>query len=61
MSSRREMGEFLDSAAETERTAQAKPAANPRDTRGDRLSSEDLDAEIRWFFENAVEQESARP
>jgi len=54
-------------------TAPSKPAkaipwsANPntpadsRGSGGDRLSGEDVDAQIRWFFENSVDREPLRP
>lgn len=38
-------------------------AANPSapESRGDPLSAEDVDAQIRWFFEHAREENSPRP
>ena len=56
-----------DSDASSEPTKAIPWCANPNtpaDSRGsgsDRLSGEDVDAQIRWFFENAVDREPPRP
>ncbi len=35
--------------------------SNPRATQGDPLCSENIDAQIRWFFENVLERERLSP
>jgi len=37
------------------------PPSNPREKRRDPLCSDNIDAQIRWFFENAKEQAPLRP
>lgn len=55
------MSSSPDSAASSVRTKAIPWSASPNtpaDSRGsgsDRLSGEDIDAQIRWFFENAVD------
>ena len=35
--------------------------SSPLETRGDPLCSENIDAQIRWFFENVLERERLSP
>jgi len=36
-------------------------SSSPVETRGDPLCSENIDAQIRWFFENVLEAERLAP
>jgi len=61
MSSPPESAAFPGSADRTRWSACVKTPSNPRRSGNDSLSSEDIDAQIRWFFENAIEGEPLRP
>jgi hypothetical protein len=41
--------------------AHVKTSSNPREARSDPLCSENIDAQIRWFFENASVEANILP
>jgi hypothetical protein len=61
MSSCQESSAFPGSANRTQSPAHPTAPSNPRETRSDPLCGENIDAQIRWFFENALERERLRP
>ncbi len=44
-----------------QRDARRRPLPDPLGSRSDPLSSEDIDAQIRWFFDNARERKPKHP
>lgn len=61
MSSRSKSAAFTDSANRTQWSAHLETPSGPRRAGSDQLSSEDIDAQIRWYFENVLEGEPLRP
>ena len=61
MSSRKETSALSGSARGTQWSAPSNAPANSREARRDPLGSENIDAQIRWFFENAPERDPLRP
>jgi hypothetical protein len=61
MSSRSKSVAFPDSANRTQWSAHLESPSSPRRVGSDPLSSEDIDAQIRWYFENVLEGETLRP
>jgi hypothetical protein len=47
-----------DSGQPALRVDRSAPMQAPSDFRSDRLCSEDIDSQIRWFFDNALDRES---
>jgi hypothetical protein len=52
---------YQDSDRDTQWVARTPALPDPPGSRSDPLSSEDIDDQIRWFFENALERKSPRP
>jgi hypothetical protein len=61
MSSHSKSAALPASANRTEWSAHLKTPSSPRRAGSDPLSSEDIDAQIRWYFENVLEGETLRP
>jgi hypothetical protein len=59
MSSHRESSTAASSARASQSPVHLTAPSNPRGTHGDPLCSENIDAQIRWFFENVIERERA--
>jgi hypothetical protein len=57
MSSRPEFASFRGSANSEQFSSQFKTQPNPRRSASTPFSSESIDDQIRWFFENAPEGE----
>ncbi len=54
MSNGKDSGSYQESVGETRRFARLPVMPDP-------LSSEDIDAQIRWFFENTPERKPLHP
>jgi hypothetical protein len=61
MSNTKGTASHLDSDQSTQRAARPSAIQNPLGSRGDPISSENIDAQIRWFFENALERKPPNP
>jgi hypothetical protein len=61
MSNGNDTASYQDCDRDTQWVARARAIPDPLGSRSDPLSSEDIDAQIRWFFENALERKPPRP
>jgi hypothetical protein len=61
MSNRRASSAFTASPRATTAPTHPTILPNPRETGSDPLGSDNIDAQIRWFFENALKSEQLRP
>jgi hypothetical protein len=61
MSKGNDSASYRDFERETKRVDRTPAIPNPLGLRSDPLSSEDIDARIRWFFENAREPKASHP
>jgi len=61
MSSRQGSSASPSSTRATESPVHPTTSSSPVETRGDPLCSENIDAQIRWFFENVLEAERLAP
>ena len=61
MSARQDNFAVARSASAIQSTNNPTTPSNPRESGHDPLCSEDIDAQIRWFFEHAVQQERLSP
>jgi len=52
---------YQDFDRDTQWVARAPAIPDPLGSQSDPLSSEDIDDQIRWFFENALERKAPRP
>jgi hypothetical protein len=61
MSSRQESSASASSTRATHSPVHLTTSSSPLETRGDPLCSENIDAQIRWFFEHVLERERLTP
>jgi hypothetical protein len=61
MSRHQESSASSSSASAPQSPVHLTTPSNPRATQGDPLCSENIDAQIRWFFENVLERERLSP